>query len=46
MKLKNTLRSLKLFMENYRVRVIMFSSSPPIVEYSMSLGLDVVPSYL
>lgn len=33
-------------MENYRVRVIMFSSSPPIVEYSMSLGLDVVPSYL
>ena len=33
-------------MDNYRVRVIMFSSSPPIVEYSMSLGLDVVPSYL
>lgn len=33
-------------MENYRVRVIMFSSSPPIVEYSMSLGMDVVPSYL
>ena len=33
-------------MDNYRVRVIMFSSSPPIVEYSMSLGMDVVPSYL